>query len=119
MFGNFFKDRIIDWGAILMFFSFGLLIAAIVGWVGLSVWCLKSGFTLFGIPVGVLVFTAPFVAFAGYAVLDVCFPKAPAEASRRRARRLEKAARKAEARMRDMAMKRHNLTNYARWDNNA
>lgn len=119
MLGNLFKDRIIDWDTILTFLIFILLIAVIFGWVGLSVWCLKSGFAFFGIPVGGLVFAAPLACFAGHAVLDVCFPKAPEEASRRRARRLEKAARKAEARMRDRAMKRRNLMNYARWDNNA
>ena len=119
MFGNFFKDRIIDWGTILAFLISVLLVAVIIGWVGLSVWCLKNGFMLFGIPVGVLVVSAPFAVFAVYAVLDMCFPKDPSEANRRRARRLEKAAKKAKARMRDRAMKRRSLTNYARWDNNA
>lgn len=112
MFGNFFKDRIIDWEAILAFVLFGVIIAVIIGWLGFCVWCFNKGFMFCGAPVGGLVFSAPFAVFAGYVIIDMCFPKDHAEANRRRARRLEKAARKAEVRMRRRAMKRQRLTDY-------
>lgn len=112
MFGNFFKDRIIDWEVILAVVLFGVFIAAIIGWLGFCVWLFNKGFMFCGAPVGGLVFSAPFAIFTGYVIIDMCFPKDPLEASCRRARRLEKAARKAEARMRRRAMKRRRLADH-------